>query len=79
MTQFAFLQAEFPNLADPAGRAEASALTDPRGACFYARLALEVGLALLYQREPLRATRPSRTSTKIDTAHRKACSGLVFA
>ena len=51
MTQFAFLAPEFPDLLDPAQRAEGAALTDPRGACFYARLALEVGLAWLYRRE----------------------------
>ncbi|NGQ92822.1 DEAD/DEAH box helicase family protein [Rhodobacter sp. HX-7-19] len=61
MTQFAFLRAEFKDLADPAQRAEASALSDPRGACFYARLALEVGLTWLYQREPL-LKRPYETT-----------------
>ncbi len=52
MTQFAFLTPEFADLADPAQRAEDAVLTDPRGACFYARLALEVGLTWLYRREP---------------------------
>lgn len=31
MTQFAFLSPEFPALLDPAKRAEAMALSDPRG------------------------------------------------
>ncbi|MCZ8133528.1 MAG: DUF4145 domain-containing protein [Rhodobacteraceae bacterium] len=61
MTQFAFLHAEFQDLADPAKRAEAAALTDPRGACFYARLALEVGLTWLYRREP-QLKRPYETN-----------------
>jgi type I restriction enzyme R subunit len=52
MTQFAFLSPEFPDLLDPAKRAEDAALTDPRGACFYARLTLEVALQWLYRRDP---------------------------
>lgn len=52
MTQFAYLTPEFPDLADPARRAEAAVLTDPRGGCFYARLTLEVALTWLYRREP---------------------------
>ncbi len=52
MTQFSFLASEFPDLLDPAKRAEAAVLTDPRGACFYARLALEVALKWLYRRDP---------------------------
>lgn len=49
MTQFAFLSPEFPALLDPAKRAEAMALSDPRGACFYARLALETALGWMYR------------------------------
>ena len=49
MTQFAFLSPEFPDLLDPAKRAEAMALSDPRGACFYARLALETALGWMYR------------------------------
>ena len=52
MTQFAFLAAEFPDLLDPAKRAEALALCDPRGACFYARLALETALTWMYRGDP---------------------------
>lgn len=52
MTQFAFLSPEFPALLDPAKRAEAMALSDPRGACFYARLALETALGWMYRSDP---------------------------
>lgn len=52
MTQFAFLSPEFPALLDPAKRAEAMALSDPRGACFYARLALEAALGWMYRSDP---------------------------
>ena len=52
MTQFAFLAADFPELLDHARRAEAAALSDPRGACFYARLALETALGRLYATDP---------------------------
>jgi len=52
MTQFAFLFPEFPALLDPAKRAEAMALSDPRGACFYARLTLETALGWMYRSDP---------------------------
>ena len=52
MTQFAFLAPEFQDRLDPARRAELAALTDPRGACFYARLALEVALKQLFRSDP---------------------------
>lgn len=42
MTQFAFLQSEWPEVAAAALRAEALAHPDPRAACFYARRALEL-------------------------------------
>ncbi len=48
MTQFAFLQAEFPEVHDAAHRAEALAHADPRAACFYARRALELAVTWAY-------------------------------
>jgi type I restriction enzyme R subunit len=42
MTQFAFLQPEWPEVAAAASRAEALAHPDPRAACFYARRAIEL-------------------------------------
>jgi type I restriction enzyme, R subunit len=51
LTQFAFLAPEFPELLAHAQKAEAAALSDPRGACFYARLTLETAMNWLYRRE----------------------------
>lgn len=52
MTQFAFLSADFPELLAHAQKAETLALSDPRGACFWARLTLEAALKWLYRNEP---------------------------
>ena len=51
MQQFGFLAPEFQNALDYASRAELAARRDPRAACFYARLALEVLIDWLYQRD----------------------------
>jgi len=48
MSQFSFLQPEFASVYEHASRAEVLALADPRGACFYARLALEVTVKWMY-------------------------------
>lgn len=48
VSQFAFLQGDFKDLYDHARKAEALALADPRAACFYARLALELGVKWIY-------------------------------
>jgi len=48
MTQFAFLQAEFSEIFEHAARAESLAVSDPRGACFYARFALETAVKWMY-------------------------------
>lgn len=48
MTQFAFLKPEFADIFAHARQAETLALADPRGACFYARLALETAVKWLY-------------------------------
>lgn len=52
MSQFEFLGAEFDDLLDTAKRAELAARSDPRGACFYARLTLEIALKRLYRSDP---------------------------
>lgn len=57
MTQFAFLSADFPELLTHAQKAETLALSDPRGACFWARLTLEAALKWLYRNEPVSAAR----------------------
>ena len=51
MTQFAFLKPEFNSVYELARKAETSALSDPRGSCFYARLALETAVNWLYDND----------------------------
>jgi type I restriction enzyme, R subunit len=51
MTQFAFLQSEFPEIFALARKTELSATTDARGACFHARVALEAAVTWLYTHE----------------------------
>mgnify|MGYP001377426365 CR=1 FL=1 len=52
MTQFAFLQINFPDLLVHAKKAEGAALSDPRGACFWARLTLETAIKWIYRNDP---------------------------
>ncbi len=51
MSQFAFLEAEFPAVFDYARKTEHAALSDPRAACFYARLALETAVKWMYDHD----------------------------
>ena len=51
MSQFAFLQSEFPEVHEAAHRAEALANSDPRAACFYARRALELAVTWIYEHD----------------------------
>jgi hypothetical protein len=51
MSQFTFLQAEFPDVFGDAARAETLAYADPRGAAFYCRLALETAVGWLYRHD----------------------------
>ena len=50
-SQFAFLQSEWPDLHDAAGKAEALAYPDARTACFHARRGLEVMVHWLYKHD----------------------------
>jgi type I restriction enzyme R subunit len=64
-SQFALLSADFPNVFAHAAKAESLARSDPRAACFYARLALEVAVDWLYAhdralREPFEKTLAAR-------------------
>ncbi|MBL8529313.1 MAG: DUF4145 domain-containing protein, partial [Burkholderiales bacterium] len=52
MSQFVFLQREWPAVFEAAGRAEAGVHADPRTACFYARRALELAVAWTYKHDP---------------------------
>ncbi|MEG4294129.1 DEAD/DEAH box helicase family protein [Microcoleus sp. C2C3] len=49
MTQFAFLQAEFPTIYESAKKAVDTVHPDPRTACFYARRTLELTVNWLYK------------------------------
>ena len=67
MSNFAFLQAEWPQLFAEGQKAEALVVPDPRTACFYARRTLELAVAWLYKSDsasscPIR-TISARSST----------------
>lgn len=49
--QFNFLSRDFPEVMAHAIKAEVAARSDPRAACFYARLALEVAVGWLYSND----------------------------
>jgi len=51
MSNFAFLQPEFPGVYEAGRQAEAHAHGDPRAACFYARRGLELAVAWLYRHD----------------------------
>lgn len=51
MSNFTFLQLEWPGLHEAAGKAEVLAHADPRAACFYARRGLEVVVHWLYKHD----------------------------
>src|SRR5271170_733465 len=51
MSNFAFLQPEWPEVFAAASRAESLVYPDPRAACFYARRALEFAVQWLYKAE----------------------------
>jgi type I restriction enzyme, R subunit len=81
MSQFGFLGPEFPEVFDHAAKAEALALSDPRAACFYSRLALEVAVAWLYShegalREPFENTLAARI---YETSFRKLVGESLIA
>jgi type I restriction enzyme R subunit len=52
VSQFRFLEREWPAVFEAAARAEVAAHPDPRGACFYARRALELAVAWAYRHDP---------------------------
>ncbi|KKJ75634.1 restriction endonuclease subunit R [Kiloniella litopenaei] len=52
MSQFVFLRSEFAPVFSHAQKAENLALSDPRGACFYARLSLETAIKWMYESDP---------------------------
>ena len=52
MSNFAFLQSEWPTLFGAASKAEGMANTDARTSCFYARRTLELAVDWLYKHDP---------------------------
>lgn len=52
MSNFAFLQSEFPDQYNAAIKTEAAAHSDPRTACFYARRTLELAMNWLFKHDP---------------------------
>src|SRR5205807_1236585 len=51
MSNFSFLQTEWPELHDSAAKVESLTNTDPRSCCFYARRALELAIQWLYDHD----------------------------
>ena len=51
MSQFTFLQREWPQVYEAAAAAESAAYPDPRTACFHARRALELAVAWIYKHD----------------------------
>lgn len=52
MTQFAYLQREWPTVFGAASKAAGAVHADPRTACFYARRALELAVDWAYKHDP---------------------------
>jgi type I restriction enzyme R subunit len=50
-SNFHFLATEWPEVLEPAAKAEELAYSDPRAACFYTRRALEMAMAWLYKHD----------------------------
>jgi len=51
VSQFAFLEREWPTVLEAASRAEAGVHSDPRTTCFYARRALELAVGWAYKHD----------------------------
>ena len=67
MSQFSFLNPEFSAVYAHAQKAESIALSDPRGACFYARFALETAVKWMYE-----------SDSSLRTPYDDALSALIF-
>jgi hypothetical protein len=50
-SNFHFLAAEWPEVLEPAAKAESLVYSDPRAACFYTRRALEMAVAWIYKHD----------------------------
>ncbi|MGE0544506.1 MAG: DEAD/DEAH box helicase family protein [Dehalococcoidia bacterium] len=80
MSNFAFLQAEWPEVFEAATKAESLVYPDARVACFYARRALELAVAWLYQHDrTLRLPYQDHLSALIhDPSFRQVAGPAVF-
>ncbi|WP_265500650.1 DEAD/DEAH box helicase family protein [Paracoccus beibuensis] len=75
MYQFAFLADEFPALFAPAKKAELAALSDPRSACFHARLTLEIALLWMFRSD--KTLRPPYQDTLAALVHEPSLAALT--
>ena len=76
MTNFGFLQIEWPPLFADAQKAETLVIPDPRTACFFARRTLEQIVAWLYKSDPsLKLPYQDNLSTLIHEPSFKATVG----
>src|SRR5207344_626068 len=81
VSNFIFLQTEWPAVYESARKAEAAVLPDPRTACFYARRALELTVAWAYKVDAsLRLPYQDNLSALIHESTFKAVAGeAVFS
>ncbi len=76
MSHFTFLAAEWPDVYDPARRAERIAHADPRASCFYARRALELAVRWAFKHDPgLRLPYQDNLSALVHEPSFKAAAG----
>jgi type I restriction enzyme R subunit len=80
VSNFAFLQSEWPAVYEAASKAESAAHPDPRTACFYARRALELAVAWAYKSDAaLRLPYQDNLSALIhESTFKKAAGEAVF-
>ena len=81
MSQFAFIQREWPAVFEAAARAEGAVRTDPRTTCFYARRALELAVSWAFKHDgALRLPYQDNLSALIhEPSFRQAAGEAVFS
>ena len=81
MSHFQFLAREWPDIFEPASKAEAMAVPDSRGACFYARRSLELAVHWLYKHDAsLKLPYEEQLSALIhEPSFRKVAGPAIFA
>jgi len=81
MSQFNFLASTFSETFEYAAHAESFAHADPRSSCFYSRLALEVAVNWMYQRDPtLRDPYSTTLAARIhEPSFRKLAGNVIVA